>query len=133
MSTTIGCQIPGASQPEEQKRYIDRPMRLIDAREVMIAVFNAIEMDEDEYNAIKAEVDEIPTIDPESLRPTAHWIAEFASEVYGPEAVYGNLGDYICGYYCSNCHNEAILNQAWERFTPKFCPECGAKMVNTDE
>lgn len=76
MSTTIGCPIPGASQPKEQRRYIDRPMRLIDAREVMIAVFNAIEMDEDEYNAIKAEVDEIPTIDPESLRPTAHWISD---------------------------------------------------------
>jgi hypothetical protein len=73
MSTTIGCPIPGASQPKEQKRFIDRPMRLIDARKVMIAVFNAIEMDEDEYNAIKAEVDEIPTIDPESMRPKAHW------------------------------------------------------------
>ena len=133
MSTTIGCPISGASQPKEQKRYIDRPMRLIDAREVMIAVFNAIEIDEDEYNAIKAEVDEIPTIDPESLRPTAQWIAEFVSEVYGPEAVYGSQGDYIYCYYCSNCHNEAILNNNGEHFTPKFCPECGAKMVNTDE
>lgn len=46
MNTTIGCPIPGASQPKE-------PVRLIEAREVMMAVFNAIEMDEEEYNAIK--------------------------------------------------------------------------------
>lgn len=32
MNTTIGCPIPGASQPKE-------PVRLIEAREVMMAVF----------------------------------------------------------------------------------------------
>ena len=70
---------------------------------------------------------------PDAVRPTAHWIAEFVSEVYGPEAAYGSRGDYICGYYCSNCHNEAILNEAGEDFTPKSCPECGAKMLNYEE
>lgn len=60
-------------------------MRLIDAREVMIAVFNAIEMDEDEYNAIKQEVDELPTIDPETLRPTAHW--ENGDDYYGDDII----------------------------------------------
>lgn len=109
MSTTIGCPIPGASQPKEQKRYIDRPMRLIDAREVMIAVFNAIEMDEDEYNAIKAEVDEIPTIALESLRPTANWkrIQDVA---------------YMCTY-CKSCF-------AFIPYNYQYCPECGAKMLN---
>jgi hypothetical protein len=97
MNTTIGCPIPGASQPKEQKRYIDRPMRLIDAREVMIAVFNAIEMDEDEYNAIKAEVDEIPTIDPESLRPTAHW--ENEEDFNGDPVVW----------FCSACKERFVL------------------------
>ena len=111
MSTTIGCPIPGASQPKEQRRYIDRPMRLIDAREVMIAVFNAIEMDEDEYNAIKAEVDEIPTIDPESLRPTAHWISDSGGST---------------NVVCSHCN--AISFAAYN-----FCPECGKRMVSEDE
>ncbi len=117
MNTTIGCPIPGASQPKEQRRYIDRPMRLIDAREVMIAVFNAIEMDEDEYNAIKAEVDEIPTIDPESLRPTAHWIKR----------------GYVCGeneYECSACHETEWRTSASRM---KYCMFCGARMVNADE
>lgn len=109
MNTTIGCPISGASQPKEQKRYIDRPMRLIDAREVMIAVFNAIEMDEDEYNAIKAEVDEIPTIDPESLRPTAHW-----------KRIQD--GAYMCTY-CKSCF-------AFIPYNYQYCQECGAKMLN---
>jgi hypothetical protein len=111
MSTTIGCPIPGASQPKEQRRYIDRLMRLIDAREVMIAVFNAIEIDEDEYNAIKAEVDEIPTIDPDSLLPTAYWISDSGGST---------------NVVCSACN--AISFAAYN-----FCPHCGKRMVNTDE
>lgn len=111
MNTTIGRPIPGASQPKEQKRYIDRPMRLIDAREIMIAVFNAIEIDEDEYNAIKAKVDEIPTIDPESLRPTAHWIRDNAGST-----------NVVC------CACNAISFAAYN-----FFPECGKRMVKTDE
>jgi hypothetical protein len=101
---------------KEQKRYIDRPMRLIDEREVMIAVFNAIEMDEDEYNAIKAEVDEIPTIDPESLRPAAKWIE-------APDE--GADGSWEA---CSRCAWES----RWAASKYKYCPHCGARMVNAD-
>lgn len=105
------CPIPGASQPKEQARLIDRPVRLIDAREVMIAVFNAIEMDEDEYYAIKQEVDEIPTIDPESLRPTAKWITDRGGST---------------NVVCSACN--AISFAAYN-----FCPHCGKRMVNADD
>ena len=109
-------------------------MRTIDADELReYWLHNGLNEKIYDTNDVLESIDEQPDVDPESLRPTANWIAEFASEVYGPEAVYGNLGDYICGYYCSNCHNEAILNQAWERFTPKSCPECGAKMLNYKE
>lgn len=105
------CPVPGASQPKEQARLIDRPVRLIDAREVMIAVFNAIEMDEDEYYAIKQEVDEIPTIDPETLRPTAHWITDSSGST---------------NVVCSACN--AISFVAYN-----FCPHCGKRMVNANE
>ena len=68
MSTTIGCPIPGVSQPKE-------PVRLIDANETMEALNRAeIELYPSEYKAFQKAIDEIPTIDPESLRPTAHWI-----------------------------------------------------------
>lgn len=121
MNMTIGCTIPGASQPKEQKSIADKPVRLIDAREVMIAVFNAIEMEEDEYNAIKAEVDEIPTIDPESLRPTAHIIR----------------GTVQCTYdagFCSHCR--LCIDVDYGKALAKdyrYCPYCGARMVNADE
>lgn len=109
-------------------------MRAIDADELReYWLYNGLNERVYDTNDVLESIDEQPDVDPESLRPTANWIAEFVSEVYGPEAAYGSRGDYICGYYCSNCHNEAILNQAWERFTPKFCPECGAKMLNYKE
>lgn len=109
-------------------------MRLIDADELReYWLYNGLNEKIYDTNDVLESIDEQPTIDPESLRPTANWIAEFISEVYGPEAAYGSRGDYICGYYCSNCHNEAILNEAREHFTPKSCPECGAKMLNYKE
>ena len=104
MNTTIGCPIPGASQPKD-------PVRLVDADEVMNAVFNAIDIDEKQWNEIKQEVDEIPTIDPESLRPTAHWISDSGGST---------------NVVCSACN--AISFAAYN-----FCPECGKRMVNTDE
>ena len=112
-------------------------MRLIDVDELKKRSTKVMFRDAPECGEFDAvavdDIDCMQTIDPESLRPTAHWIAEFVSEVYGPEAAYGGRGDYICGFYCSNCHNEAILNEAGEDFTPKFCPECGARMVNADD
>nr|DAG89099.1 MAG TPA: hydrogenase/urease nickel incorporation protein [Ackermannviridae sp.] len=51
----------------------------------------------------------IPTIDPESLRPTAHWkrIQDAA---------------YMCTY-CKSCF-------AFIPYNYQYCPECGAKMLN---
>lgn len=123
MNMTIGCPIPGASQPKEPARWIDRPVRLIDAREVMIAVFNAIEMDEDEYNAIKQEVDEIPTIDPESLRPTAHWIkCDLIKVEHGECTRYRDAG-----INCSKCKHVYDKFALWDR---TFCPGCGSRMID---
>mgnify|MGYP004704987973 CR=1 FL=1 len=62
-------------------------------------------------------IDTAPTIDPESLRPTAHWI---------------NRG-YVCGeneYECSACHETEWRTSASRM---KYCMFCGARMVNTDE
>lgn len=104
MSTTIGCPIPGASQPKE-------PVRLIDANNVMEAVFGAVELDDSQYLAIQHEIEKLPTIDPESLRTTAHWISDSGGST---------------NVVCSAC--SAISFAAYN-----FCPECGKRMVNTDE
>lgn len=121
MSTTIAARCPGASQPKE-------PMRLIDIKEVLQydgAHFiwsggkNCLTEQKAAYargyNAgMKFIVDEAkkaPTIDPESMRPTAHWISDSG----GSQNVV-----------CSACN--AISFAAYN-----FCPECGKRMVNTDE
>lgn len=121
MNTTIGCQIPGASQPKE-------PARLIDIKEILQydgAHFtwsggrNCLSEQKAAYArgydaGMKFIVDEAkkaPTIDPESLLPTAHWISD-------------NRGS--TNVVCSACN--AISFTAYN-----FCPEYGKRMVNADE
>lgn len=119
MNTTIGCPIPGASQPKE-------PARLIDIKEVLQydgAHFtwsggkNCLSEQKAAYargydagmEFIVDEAKKAPTIDPESLRPTAHWkrIQDAA---------------YMCTY-CKSCF-------AFIPYNYQYCPECGAKMLN---
>lgn len=62
-------------------------------------------------------IDAAPTIDPESLRTTAEWI-EALDE--------GADGSWEA---CSRCAWES----RWAASQYKYCPNCGARMVNTDE
>ena len=59
-----------------------------------------------------------PTIDPESLRPTAHWIVTKTN---------------VCGinrYECSSCG--AVRYKA-SALHLNYCQDCGKRMVNEDE
>lgn len=62
----------------------------------------------------KEDVDRIPTINPESLRPHGKWI------LVPPTVPFET-------YKCNLCGGEIIY--AWT----KFCPHCGAKMEGADE
>lgn len=121
MNTTIGCPIPGASQPKE-------PARLIDIKEILQydgAHFtwsggkNCLTEQKAAYArgydaGMKFIVDEVkksPTIDPESMQPTAHWIRDSGGST---------------NVVCSACN--AISFAAYN-----FCPECGKRMVSEDE
>lgn len=125
MNTTIGCPIPGASQPKE-------PARLIDIKEVLQydgAHFtwsggkNCLSEQKAAYArgydaGMKFIVDEAkkaPTIDPESLRPTAHW-----------DIKETDCRDVILCWKCDKCGRLS-------RDDYPYCPHCGAKMVNTNE
>lgn len=115
MSTTIGCPIPGASQPKE-------PARLINANDVIQNVLDEIRYKESLYTLTvrriaQRAIDAAPTIDPESLRPTAHWIKR----------------GYVCGeneYECSACHQKEWRTSASRM---KYCMFCGARMVGVDD
>lgn len=108
MSTTIGCPIPGASQPKE-------PVRLIDAYALKKRCVKVMFRDMPEcgefYAVGTGDIDIMPTIDPESLRPTAHWIRDSAGST---------------NVVCSACN--AISFAAYN-----FCPHCGKRMVNADD
>lgn len=119
MNTTIGCPIPGASQPKEQVRLIDikEVLQYDGAHFTWSGGKNCLTEQKAAYargydagmEFIVDEVKKAPTIDPESLRPTAHWkrIQDAA---------------YMCTY-CKSCF-------AFIPYNYQYCPECGAKMLN---
>ena len=91
-------------------------MRPIDADKVMDALYDAgIELYRSEYEEFQARLDKIPTIDPETLRPTAHW-------VFGSTMGHSWMK-------CSRC----LVSQDGQTAVFGYCPNCGARMVNADE
>ena len=110
MNTIVGCAGDGASQPKE-------PVRLIDANE-LLKHFNTYDcaFNGDEFQAykncmmyVRDLVDDTPTIDPETLRPTAQWVRKKVSCI--AEATF-----------CSNC-GRGTGN------VYKYRPHCSARYV----
>lgn len=99
----------------------EKTMRLIDADELKkrsVEVCFSEFPDCGEFDAVGiSDIDIMPTIDPESLRNTAHWIKH----------------GYVCGeneYECSACH-ETEWHTSEKRM--KYCMFCGAKMVSAND
>ena len=96
-------------------------MLLIDADElrkhaVKVCFHNAPECGK--FDAIVVyEIDIMPTIDPESLRPTAEWIE-------APDE--GADGSWEA---CSRC----VWESRWAASQYKYCSHFGARMVNANE
>lgn len=115
MNMTIGCHIPGASQTKE-------PVRLIDANDVMQNVLDEIRYKESLYTLTvrriaKRAIDAAPTIDPESMLPTAHW--ENEEDFNGDPVVW----------FCSACKERFVLYDGTpEENDYDYCPHCGARM-----
>lgn len=119
MNMTIGCPIPGASQPKEPVRLIDikKILQYDGAHFIWSGGRNCLTEQKVAYArgydaGMKFVVDEAkkaPTIDPETLRPTANWkrIQDVA---------------YMCTH-CKACF-------AFIPYNYQYCPECGAKMLN---
>lgn len=87
-------------------------MRLIDADELReYWLYSGLNENIYDTNDVLESIDDAPTVDPESLRPTAHWLSDSSGST---------------NVVCSACN--AISFAAYN-----FCPECGKRMVNTDE
>ena len=68
----------------------------------------------DRQNEIWDMISEMPTIDPESLRPVGRW------ETVKRQEHYPSLKEYEADY-CSNCGKRGELEYS-------YCPHCGARM-----
>lgn len=97
-------------------------MRLVDAGELRkraVKVCFADTPECGEFDAVGvSDIDTMPTIDPESLRPTAHWIVTKTN---------------VCGinrYECSSCG--AVRYKA-SALHLKYCQHCGKRMMNADD
>lgn len=92
-------------------------VRLIDANEIPWCHY-----DLENYHSFvgvdKEYVDEMPTIDPESLRPKGRW-TENKRTMYSA-AIEDNIIWFT--YTCSVCSGEVISDF-------QYCPNCGAKMM----
>ena len=104
-------------------------MRLIDADELKKHTVKVCFHKAPECGAFDAvvvyEIDIMPTINPESLRPTAHWDGEATRYVDGV-LVYDV-------WHCSKCAYTIDDGTDNKNDLPNYCPHCGARMVNTDE
>lgn len=102
-------------------------MRLIDADDVMQNVLDEIRYKESLYTSTvrritQKAIDAAPTIDPETLRPTAHWINE--DSFYKDSTVWS----------CSACKGKIVLHGGTpENENYQYCPHCGKRMVNADD
>lgn len=94
-------------------------MRLIDVDELKKRATKVMFRDAPECGEFDAvavdDIDCMPTIDPESLRPTGKW--EPTTVPFMNECVD-----------CSVCGYRTIYGNGF-----KYCPHCGARMVNDDD
>jgi len=76
--------------------------------------------------AVKGVADDCPTIDPKSLRPTAHWIKCDLVEVE-----HGECTRYKdAGIECSKCNHIYDKFALWDGI---FCPGCGSRMIDCED
>lgn len=76
--------------------------------------------------AVKGVADDCPTIDQESLRPTAHWIKCDLIEVEHGECIrYKDAG-----IECSKCNHIYDKFALWDGI---FCPGCGSRMIDYED
>lgn len=75
---------------------------------------------------IQRRLHDAPAADVQEVKH-AYWEARRESEITGWNPEFAGR-DPIGGYYCSNCHYEAIYSCNDEYVLSAYCPNCGARM-----
>ena len=102
-------------------------MRLIDADELReYWLYNGLNENIYDTNDVLESIDEQPTVDPEALRPTAHWIKCDLVEIE-----HGECTRYKdAGIKCSKCNHVYDKFALWDG---TFCPGCGSRMIECED
>lgn len=91
-------------------------MRLIDADELReYWLYSGLNENIYDTNDVLYSIDDQPTIDPESLRPTAHWVIKETDR-----------RGIILSWECNKCGRLS-------RNDYPYCPHCGKRVVNADD
>lgn len=100
----------------------EKTVRLVDVGELENSLKNFAELAKEESADIRSfakvlrETKNIPTIDPESLRPVARW------EPVDPES--------DIEFKCSEC--EGVISTSWDGIEYfEYCPYCGARVKDS--
>ena len=84
-------------------------MRLIDADSIhYVEIGRGVEI------ALASDIDKLPTVSPDDLRPVGKWIA-----------VTNGRGGHECGV----CHDYAPSFQDGSERLSNYCPSCGARLL----
>lgn len=59
-----------------------------------------------------------------------YWKAVTESEISGWDVSLTGGYDPIALYVCSECGEDNIIDEFGENFLPKYCPFCGARLMN---
>lgn len=102
-------------------------MRLIDADELReYWLYNGLNENIYDTNDVLESIDEQPTVGPEALRPTAHWIkCDLIKVEHGECARYKDAG-----IECSKCNHVYDKFALWDG---TFCPGCGSRMIECED
>ena len=105
-----------------------RDMKLIKAGDLKRAIAEMRRPGETVFTdltSVEGLIDCMPAADLESLRPTAQWQGEYDGYADG-NPVYDVWSCSACGHCIDDGTDDPEL-------LPKYCPNCGARMVNDDE
>lgn len=92
--------------------------RLIDAEQLYIKMAGHGWWRNSDRDLALEDVDNAPTIDPESLRPVGRWVPVHEAKIVNGHLLFAD------GYECSECH-EGHSGR-------KYCEECGTRMEEAE-
>lgn len=89
-------------------------VRLIDANRItyQVAYLPTTQGAEKVWAATEQDIENVPTIDPESLRPKGRWVSD--------------EGDIL--FHCSECGTQISTSWDYDDLSWNYCPNCGKKM-----